>query len=84
MSDRNNCDDDNAEALGRLREEVEDCRAAALDHIRIAQVAIGDLIDAATNMWLDDHGPVGEAFKNFAAQLLEAEADLSRAEGELS
>jgi hypothetical protein len=32
--------------------------------------------------YVDDIGPLGEAFKNVAAQLREAERELSRAEGE--
>jgi hypothetical protein len=62
---------------------TDDCKAAALDHIEIAQKTIADCIDACVSMYVGDLGPTGQTFKNFADQLREAERDLSRAEGEL-
>jgi hypothetical protein len=56
----------------------------ALDHIRIAQKTISDFVDFCMSVYVDDEGPVGDAFKNFADQLRKAERDLSRAIGELS
>ena len=76
--------DDKAEAIESLVEVFEDSRAVAIEHVRVARKTLSDCIDAATNVYLTDLGPVGDAFQNFAQQLREAEHDLSRAEGELA
>ena len=84
MSDIDDGFDNINEALDRLKDDVADHIASALDHIRVARKTVADCIDAATSVYVDDVGPAGQAFHNFAQQLLDAEKDLSRAEGELA
>jgi transposase len=74
--------DDIKESLDRLGEHYADRFAVIADHVRTARHTVSGAIDACMSSYVDDIGPLGEAFKNVAAQLREAERELSRAEGE--
>jgi hypothetical protein len=58
-------------------------KTTVLNNIRAASKGVSDCIDACVSVYLDDLGPTGATFRNFAQQLLEVERDLFRAEGEL-
>lgn len=65
---------DVAKCIGELADRVDAIRGHAI----MARETVGDCIDEARDASVGDEGPTGDAFRNYAAHLFEAEIDLTR------